>query len=137
MVAVGVRQAVGVDIQVPFTGLDAMALATRFCSVTEQQAMATLRVVSRTAAFLRVWTRKEAFLKAIGHGLTVDLRCFDVSVGQRAQLLAIRDARWSTVDWEMYALTPAAPYTATLVVAGHHHHLQCWYWNSRHEDATG
>lgn len=53
-----------------------------------------------SAAFLRCWTRKEAYVKALGEGLTHPLADFDVSVGaSEAALLAVRNVPWRAADW--------------------------------------
>lgn len=137
LVAVARDREIGIDLEGPGRGMDVLALAKRFFSVAEQQALTALAPEARLSAFLEVWTRKEAFLKAIGLGLTLDLRCFDVSVGVQAHLLAIRDNRWTVGDWHLHALHPPLPFAATLAVAGTATHLQCWTWDPPYHDNPG
>ncbi len=84
-------------------------------------------------AFLACWTRKEAFIKAIGQGLSCPLDQFDVTVDPDgpAALLA---TRWDARDagrWEMAALDPGGDYIGALAVEGAHKQVQCWTWNSK------
>lgn len=69
----------GVDIELRRPVPDTMSLARGNFSDEELRALAVLPPEHRSAAFLRVWTRKEALLKAVGTGLL--LRPALVSVG--------------------------------------------------------
>lgn len=71
--------AVGIDIEQirPLDDLDGL-IATA-CSGREAAALATLPPRRRQEAFFRVWTRKEAYLKALGSGLAVALDLFSVT----------------------------------------------------------
>jgi 4'-phosphopantetheinyl transferase len=74
-------RAIGVDVERVRKGFSPQEIAARFFSVSEQQALMSLPEAERRAAFFRCWTRKEAFLKARGHGLSFPLPLFDVSIG--------------------------------------------------------
>jgi 4'-phosphopantetheinyl transferase len=71
---------VGVDIE--FINKESMNLdiAERFFSTHEAQALLKLPVAKRPQAFFNCWTRKEAFIKAIGEGLAFPLNKFDVDI---------------------------------------------------------
>lgn len=70
----------GVDLELVRPMAQAEALIERWFSVAEQAAFAMLPSDQREAAFFRGWTRKEAYLKGLGGGLTIPLRSFDVSL---------------------------------------------------------
>jgi 4'-phosphopantetheinyl transferase len=70
---------VGVDIELLKPVADADALAERHFTFDERQLLAAASVTARDRAFLQCWTRKEACLKALGIGLTIDSR--DVHAG--------------------------------------------------------
>jgi 4'-phosphopantetheinyl transferase len=60
--------------------------------------------------FYNCWTRKEAFVKATGRGLTFPLAAFDVSLepGAPAQLLCVEGSRNKAAEWRVYDLPPVA-----------------------------
>lgn len=74
---------VGVDIELPEPAADIEAVAERFFSAAEREALRALPRADRAAAFYRCWTRKEAVLKARGSGLSLRLDAFDVTVDPR------------------------------------------------------
>lgn len=70
------RAPVGVDVEEVRGGVDFGALARRFFSKAEGAALAAAAEPERAALFFRIWTRKEAYLKALGHGLSSPLDAF-------------------------------------------------------------
>ncbi len=83
---------VGVDVERVRKNFDAEQIAERFFSATERLALRNLPEEQRHEAFFRCWTRKEAYIKAIGEGLSHPLHQFDVSLtpGEPAVLLGTR-----------------------------------------------
>ncbi|MGE5645272.1 MAG: 4'-phosphopantetheinyl transferase family protein [Acidobacteriota bacterium] len=66
--AVALRE-VGVDVERIRTDLDVMGIASRFLPAPEALELGELEPGERTRAFFRLWTRREAWLKARGIGL--------------------------------------------------------------------
>lgn len=102
------RRAIGVDVEKLDRKIEAERLAERFFSERECQALRPLRRDELQAAFFRCWTRKEAYIKAKGSGLSLPLHQFDVSIAERDRdaLLATRPdpteaARWTVCDVPM------------------------------------
>nr|QEO74446.1 4'-phosphopantetheinyl transferase [uncultured bacterium] len=103
LVAVTAGRDVGCDIEEISERVPIDRLAARFFSLADQAALAAFQADDRRAAFFRCWTRKEAYVKAVGDGLSLALDRFDVTVTGPATLLATRpDAseagRWAMVD---------------------------------------
>jgi len=73
-------RAIGVDIERMKEDFDPREISTRFFSEAEQRALTSLPEADQRSAFFRCWTRKEALLKARGHGLSFPLELFDVSI---------------------------------------------------------
>lgn len=121
---------VGVDIEHRRADVECEQLAERFFSPSEYESLRKVPPHLRPRAFFNCWTRKEAFIKAVGEGLSFPLDRFDVSLvpGEPAGLLTVRGdvreaARWSLID------LPSPPdYAAALVVEGHGWRLRRWQW---------
>ena len=87
VVAVGRHVAPGIDLESLRPRPRALQLARRFFCAEEAAALAALPEAERGAAFLELWTAKEAVLKALGRGLAFGLDRLSVaSVGGRLQL---------------------------------------------------
>jgi 4'-phosphopantetheinyl transferase len=110
---------VGVDIEQHRADLEYLDLARRFFSPQEQAELRALSPAVQLGAFFDCWTRKEAFLKALGQGLSLPLDSFAVSLapGQPARLLSATSAWGLTAAWQMADLRPRAGYSAALVWA--------------------
>jgi 4'-phosphopantetheinyl transferase len=81
LVAVSRGARVGVDLELLRDDIDIDRIATRFFSRCEQRQLAALAPEVRLRAGFDCWTRKEAYLKGLGVGLTFGLDRFSVSVG--------------------------------------------------------
>ena len=64
---------VGVDLELVDLRVDVVAIARRFLSKEEAALLSPLGPGARSTAFFRLWTRKEAYAKATGSGLTVGI----------------------------------------------------------------
>ena len=108
---------VGVDIEQHRSGIDELELARRFFSPKENARLIALPREVQSQAFFDCWTRKEAFIKALGGGLSVPLDCFAVSLapGEPARLLSVNFAEEKAGAWGMADLRPRAGYSAAVV----------------------
>ena len=117
LVAVAGSGRVGIDAETVRSEIEVEDLSRRFFAPAEASEILALSPDARPAAFFACWTRKEAFVKALGGGLSMPLDRFQVSVGsdQLAQLLwadGEESDRWSLVD------VSEAGVAAALVVEG-------------------
>lgn len=104
---------VGVDVESFRRRLsDLEGVARRFFSEPEFQAYLT--APDRRLAFFRIWTRKEAFIKATGEGMQRRLSSFVVSAGVSPQLLSVDGAE--AQRWTMYDATPFAGHLLAVAV---------------------
>ena len=88
------------------------------------------------AAFFKCWTRKEAFIKVIGLGLSQPLDKFDVTLvpEQPAALLWVSDDDASR--WSLYDLEVGGDYAGALAVEGQVSSIRCWHMTSRMNHAA-
>jgi 4'-phosphopantetheinyl transferase len=124
-----VRQ-IAVDIEYMRPDLDYQSLAEHYFSPLENQMLRALPVSARLEAFYQCWTRKEAYIKARGKGLSIPLDIFDVSLwpDEPAALLNSREDPQETARWILHALHPDPNYAAALAVEEHSWHLRCWHF---------
>lgn len=118
IVAVSRIHPLGVDIE-HVRSLENIDLLARQCfSPTEYQAFSVLPESDRLLGFFNAWTRKEAFIKAIGDGLSYPLADFDVSLhpGEDAQLLSVARDPLEVKAWTMLAFNPGNGYVAACAV---------------------
>jgi len=118
---------VGVDIERIRPELADAAIATRFFSPLEQRQLAKVDSIHWTEAFFACWTRKEAYLKARGDGLSRPLDSFDVVVdpARPPALLATRPDHWEAARWRLSSFIPAPGFIGTLAVAGVIRNVSC------------
>jgi 4'-phosphopantetheinyl transferase len=128
--AVALGRAVGIDIEEQRQLVDAAMIAERFFSPLENRTLDDLSGAERPLAFLRCWTRKEAYIKARGMGLSLPLDQFSVTVapGERACLLRAEHDQAALDRWALCELEPHPNYIAALAVEGHDWQLACWQW---------
>ena len=122
----------GIDIEKVRPEPSASQIAERFFSPCEAAALRELPPELVPAGFFLCWTRKEAYIKACGEGLYMNLKNFDVSLtpGEPAKLLAVRDDAPEASRWSLMDLKPHPHYTAALAVEGTIPTLHLFDWRS-------
>lgn len=118
VLAAGWNRALGVDVELrrPLPDLD--ALAARSFAPRELSVLGGLPETDRPAAFFRCWTRKEAFIKALGDGLTYSLRDFDVTLlpQEPAEIVRVGDIPGAECGWTLRAISPGIGFVGACVV---------------------
>jgi 4'-phosphopantetheinyl transferase len=109
----------GVDVELDDGDFSRELIAERFFSPAEVSVLRSLDAPEQPRAFLRCWTRKEAFLKARGDGLNLPLASFDVTLHPDAPAELLR-TNWSAEEpsrWSLRDLSdPEAGYLAALAI---------------------
>lgn len=120
LIAVSPRPALGVDLERVERSIDFDRLAERFFAPDEVADLRRLADDLRRDAFFRCWTRKEAYIKALGTGLASPLGAFRVSVlpDQPPALLSVNGDADVCRAWRMFDLTPGPEFRASLLVSG-------------------
>ena len=108
----------GVDLEYVKEDFEAELIATRFFSRSEVLSLRSVPAELRNQAFFNCWTRKEAFVKALGDGLYHPLDCFDVSLspGAPAKILRVRNTPGENCGWILQSFVPRPGMVSALVV---------------------
>jgi 4'-phosphopantetheinyl transferase len=130
LVALTLGRALGIDVERMQRDVAKEEIAARFFSTNECRALAALAPDLQCAAFFACWTRKEAYLKARGDGLSLPLDQFDVAFvpGQEPRLIETRHDPAEAGRWTMHAFDPGHGCKAALAVEGSDWKLKCWDW---------
>ena len=125
-------RAIGIDVEHIRPIAEADQIVKSFFSDYEKTVYHNLPPHQKQAAFFNCWTRKEAFIKAIGEGLSLPLDQFNVSLtpGEPARLLKIKGDKASN-QWSIQELTFDDNYASALVVEGNDWNLSCWEWQEK------
>ena len=120
VIAVTRGRELSVDLEEIRDGTDLLALAERYFAPTERSAMASAPEAERPALFYRIWTRKEAYVKALGEGLSLELDSFSVSITPEpgpALTASARGAR-ELDRWRLARIPAPSGFASALVVEG-------------------
>ena len=129
--AVTWERRIGIDIERIRTDLAYEQIAERFFSPQEKAEIDALEAEQvKRRAFFDCWTRKEAYIKARGEGLSLPLDQFNVSVapGEPAALLETRGDPLEATRWSLHEPFPGPGYAAALAVEGNGCRLAYWEW---------
>jgi 4'-phosphopantetheinyl transferase len=128
--AVAKAREVGVDVERIEPEVARKTIAEQFFSRQEINDLRRLPPNLQPEAFFNCWTRKEAYIKARGKGLSIPLDEFDVSLvpGQPAALLHTRGDPEDVLRWSLRELVPGEGYAAAIAAEGHRWHVNCWQW---------
>ena len=119
---------IGIDLEGVRASPDWEEIATRHFARREVEALRFVPAASRALAFLNCWTRKEAFVKARGEGLSLPLDQFEVSVapGEPARLLSTSGDPLEAARWSIRELEPATGYIGAVAVRALGLELKLW-----------
>jgi 4'-phosphopantetheinyl transferase len=128
LLAFALRRQLGVDVELVRPDIAREQIAERYFSPQEVMELRRLPPALQDEGFFLCWTRKEAYIKALGGGLTVPLDSFQVSLtpGKPEELRAADSSHWS-----MRSLRPDRRHVGTLVGEGSGWQLRGWEWRAK------
>lgn len=111
---------IGVDLECVREDADVLGLAKRYFSPDEFRQLRGLPASAQCEAFYCAWTRKEAYLKACGEGLSFGPERVEVSFipAQPAMILKVAGARDVSEHWTLQHLSPGPGYLGAAAVEG-------------------
>ena len=130
LIAVTRRCAVGVDVEWLGRRAEAQQVAKRFFTADETARLDAMPETDRPAAFISLWTRKEAWLKATGGGIGETLNRVEVSFqpGEPVQVLRVADDPAGAAGWMLAELVPATGFTGALAARARGLNVSCGHW---------
>jgi 4'-phosphopantetheinyl transferase len=119
---------VGVDIEFINHAIATDEVAALFFSQREMNTFLALSPGEKAEAFFACWTRKEAYAKALGEGMSLPLESFDLGFEPGAPAALSRSGGQEPQRWSTYDITADPGYAAALVVEGKEHRLRQVKW---------
>lgn len=116
LIAVALDRELGVDVEHVRADFASEDIARRFFSRAEVATFNALEKEEQVAAFFRCWTRKEAYIKAIGRGLSEPLDAFDVTLAPGEAAALLRAERGDAARWAMFNIDVGDDYAGALAV---------------------
>jgi 4'-phosphopantetheinyl transferase len=132
LVAISRGRQLGVDVEYIQKDFACEEIAQRVFSPHEVATLLNLPDDLKHEAFFNCWTRKEAYIKARGLGLSYPLAQFEVSLipGEPARLVSVKSGDFFEASrWMLQELDLGPSYAGTLAVEGHDWQLECWQWS--------
>lgn len=119
--AFGLDRKIGIDLEHIRPMPDMDDFVRQFFSLRENVLVNSLSGKQKEETFFKIWTCKEAFLKANGSGLTVPINQVEISVEHDGSitLLSIGGGREQADAWRLELFSPSPDHQAALVVEGH------------------
>ena len=119
---------IGVDIEYLKPMPDCEQIAERFFSESERKVLRGVPGPRKEEAFFNCWTRKEAYLKAVGEGLAAPLDSFDVTLapGEPPRMLTLEGDATRAARWFFHHLLPAEQYLGAVAIEGGQWEVKTW-----------
>ncbi len=107
---------IGIDVELDDADFARERIAERFFSPSEVKVLRSLPADVQPLAFLSCWTRKEAFIKARGDGLSLALDSFDVTLAPDTRAAVLRTA-WCSNEASQWCLEDLSDRRAGYIAA--------------------
>jgi 4'-phosphopantetheinyl transferase len=119
---------IGVDVEFLRSMPDCEQISERFFSASEREVLRGIPVSRKEETFFNCWTRKEAYLKAVGEGLAAPLDSFDVTLapGDPPRMLTLEGDAERASRWCFHHLVPADKYVGAVAIEGGSWEVKTW-----------
>jgi 4'-phosphopantetheinyl transferase len=126
---------VGIDVERVDRRVGAEEIAARFFSPEERADLASCPAGERARRFFELWTLKEAYIKAIGKGLSHSLNTFGFALNEPGSIGFLPPPDVDMSAWQFALFAPTGLHAMALAVRREHG----WIWQidaSSHDDAV-
>ncbi len=114
---------VGIDLERIRTDVECLEIASRYFTDAEVVELKGTPKERRSETFFRCWTRKEAYVKALGRGLSMSIGSFEIG-------LAVGDTRMAfdsdNGTWVVRSFVPQENCVGSIVTAGQGSQFHWW-----------
>lgn len=123
---------IGIDIERIRDDIAVGQIAQRFFSPNEISSLESIHINKRSRVFFQYWTRKEAFIKAMGKGISFPMEQCDVSLisGKGLSPVILPGDHRESSCWYGQDLFLGEGYTAAIAVEGSDWNLSCWHYSA-------
>jgi len=132
LIAITIDRRVGADLERINGNVEIEQLAERFFATQELAALRALSPALKQEAFFNCWTRKEAYVKALGGGLSLPLDQFEVSFlsGEPVELKKSLP-NVGTQPWYIEDIDPGPGFKGAVAAEGFDLRFSCWQWTEK------
>ncbi len=129
LIGITLNDKIGVDIEKIKPEFSSLEIAEKYFSKKEFTELSCLPEPKITEAFFTFWTRKEAFIKAVGNGLSIDLKSFDVTLSPTKPEITRIENQSNISNWHLYNLPINENYFAAIALYGKEKSIRKYYFN--------
>lgn len=126
--AVSKMENIGIDIEYTKKDIHPLDIAERFFSKDEILLLSQLPTADQLNGFYKIWTRKEAYVKAIGEGISHPLDQFSVDLANHKSKIEFNSTSGTMGDWYIYDIVLHHHYTAALALSYDVPFIHYWRW---------
>ncbi|PIE69997.1 MAG: phosphopantetheinyl transferase [Deltaproteobacteria bacterium] len=119
--------AVGVDVESVDRCTD-LSIADHFFSASEVERLSTVNGPEKRKLFFDIWTLKEAYIKAVGKGLSIPLDSFSFTVGEPDIQIDFRDTGRADPTWRFSQWRPEPGKRVAAAVRSASPQMFSYYW---------
>ena len=128
LIGVALQHPIGIDLEALRPMTDMIQIARRFFAPAEYKHLEATPEGDHQRLFFRYWVQKEAYIKAIGLGLSFAPNRFTVSVGGDTSpvLVSVDGSSSAAHGWHLAELHPASGFIGALAIKMESPRLNCW-----------
>ena len=127
IVAITLNARIGVDIEFVDAAFPTLEIAEKYFSADEVRAIRDLPPELQTAAFFDCWTKKEAYVKAVGEGMSHPLPNLAI-LSEKPNSFSVAATSVETKGWSVTSFIPEPQYIASLAYEGKLKTISHFHW---------